>query len=89
MPNPTLLGRKLTKPMNPVPQHHYVAMAAMSHLDTWVRTGKAPPTSPRLEITPPSAPGQTPSLVLDANGNVSAPIAPESKRHEPRYPSTG
>ncbi len=73
-PNPALLGRKLAKPMNAAPQHHYVAMAAMAHLDTWVRTGRSPPKSPRLEITPPAAPGQAPSLVLDANGNARGGI---------------
>lgn len=73
-PNGTLLGRKLVKPMNAGPQHHYVAMAALSHLEAWVRTGKTPPRAPQLEITPPAAAGQTPSLVLDANGNARGGI---------------
>ncbi len=67
----TILG-KLAKPMNAAPQHHYVAMAALSHLDTWVRTGRAPPRAPRLEVA--TATGGPPQLVLDANGNAKGGI---------------
>lgn len=61
----TLLGM-LVKPMNAAPQHHYVAMSALSHLEAWVRTGRAPPKGPLLDVAmgPPAA------LTLDAQGNA-------------------
>jgi hypothetical protein len=65
----TIVG-PMAKPINAAPQHHYVAQAALAALDAWVRTGKAPPTAPRMEMTP----GSPPSLVLDANGNVKGGI---------------
>jgi len=68
----TILG-KLVKPMNAAPQHHYVAMAALSHLEAWVRTGRAPPKAPQLEVTTPVAGGPS-SLVLDAEGNAKGGI---------------
>ena len=34
------------------PQHHYVAQAAIAHLDRWARGGPPPPSSPRLETDP-------------------------------------
>jgi hypothetical protein len=82
-PNDALFGAKMAKPINAAPQHHYVAMAALSQLDRWVRTGKAPPKAARMTTEPTTA-GQAPKLVLDANGNtkggirtpwVDAPIA--------------
>jgi hypothetical protein len=83
-PNDALFGAKMAKPINAAPQHHYVAMAALSQLDRWVRTGQAPPKAARIAITPATAAGQAPTLVLDAQGNagggirtpwVDAPIA--------------
>lgn len=68
----TIVG-KLAKPMNAAPQHHYVAQAALAGLETWVRTGKAPPMAPRMETTAGAA-GGAPSLVLDANGNAKGGI---------------
>ena len=68
----TILG-KLVKPMNAAPQHHYVAMAALSHLDAWVRTGRAPPKAPQLEVVTSVAGGPS-SLVLDAEGNAKGGI---------------
>ncbi|WP_293676892.1 alpha/beta hydrolase domain-containing protein [uncultured Phenylobacterium sp.] len=68
----TVVGR-LAKPMNSGPQHHYVAQAALAHLETWVRTGKAPPSAPRVETTPGAA-SAPPTLVLDANGNTKGGI---------------
>ena len=62
----TILG-KLAKPMNAGPQHHYVAMAALSHLEAWVRAGRAPPRAPRLEVTTES---DVARLKLDAQGNA-------------------
>ena len=37
------------KPINAGP-HHWILQAAFHHLDTWVRTGVAPPIGPRLEV---------------------------------------
>ena len=83
-PNDALFGAKMAKPINAAPQHHYVAMAALSQLDRWVRTGKAPPKAPRLDLEPAAKAGEAPTLVLDAQGNakggirtpwVDAPIA--------------
>ena len=68
----TILG-KLIKPMNAAPQHHYVAMSALSHLETWVRTGRGPPKAPELEVVTPLAGGPS-NLVLDAEGNAKGGI---------------
>lgn len=68
----TILGQ-LIKPMNAAPQHHYVAMAALSHLDAWARTGRAPPKAPPLEVAVDPA-GGPPKLVLDAEGNATGGI---------------
>jgi hypothetical protein len=83
-PTDALFGAKMAKPINSAPQHHYVAMAALSQLDRWVRTGKAPPKAERMVTEPAATAGQAPKLVADANGNtkggirtpwVDAPIA--------------
>jgi len=37
-------------PINAGVQHHYVAQAALAHLDRWVRDGVPAPTAPRLEL---------------------------------------
>jgi hypothetical protein len=50
-------------PVNTGPQH-FVAKAALRSLDTWVRTGEAPPEAARLETD------GTPDFVRDANGNA-------------------
>lgn len=71
-PTMTIVG-KLAKPMNAAPQHHYVAQAALAGLETWVRTGKAPPSPPRMEIVMGAA-GSPPTLSLDANGNAKGGI---------------
>lgn len=71
-PTMTIVG-KLAKPMNAAPQHHYVAQAALAGLETWARTGKAPPSAPRMEIAMGAA-GAAPTLPLDANGNVKGGI---------------
>ena len=73
-PTDALFGAKMAKPINSAPQHHYVAMAALAGLDRWVRTGKAPPKAPRLEIEPAAKPGEAPKLVLDAQGNAKGGI---------------
>jgi hypothetical protein len=73
-PNDALFGAKMAKPINSAPQHHYVAMAALSQLESWVRTGRPPPKAPRLEISGPDKPGEAPKLVPDAQGNAKGGI---------------
>ena len=48
-------------PINDGP-HHFVAKAALRHLDRWVRDGTPPPEAPRIEID------DGPSIVRDDNG---------------------
>jgi hypothetical protein len=50
-------------PINAGVQHHYVAQAALAHLDRWVRDGVPAPTAPRLELA-----GEPPELALDELG---------------------
>jgi hypothetical protein len=59
----------LPTPINSGPQHHYVAQAALAHLDRWVRTGEGPPAAPRLETA-----GTPATLVLDEQGIASGGI---------------
>jgi hypothetical protein len=53
-------------PLNAGPQH-FVAKAALHHLDAWVRSGEAPPAAEVLEIDSAATPI---GYVLDANGNA-------------------
>jgi hypothetical protein len=46
------LGMRCPAPVNSGPQHHYVAQAAIAHLDRWARGGAPPPSSPLLETDP-------------------------------------
>ena len=46
------MGIACPVPVNSGPQHHYVAQAAIAHLDRWARGGPPPPSSPRLETDP-------------------------------------
>jgi hypothetical protein len=73
-PTDALFGAKMAKPINSAPQHHYVAMAALSQLDRWVRTGQPPPKAQRLEIEAAAKAGEAPKLVLDAQGNAKGGI---------------
>jgi hypothetical protein len=73
-PTDTVLGSKMAKPVNSAPQHHYVTEAALASLERWVRTGKAPPKGPPMELAQPAKPGDVPTLVLDANGNAKGGI---------------
>ena len=38
------------KPVNSAPHQHYVAQAALEHLDRWAGGGEPPPIAPRLEL---------------------------------------
>jgi Alpha/beta hydrolase domain len=46
------MGIPCPVPVNSGPQHHYVAQAAIAHLDRWARDGPPPPSSPLLETDP-------------------------------------
>ena len=50
-------------PVNNAPMH-LVAKAALRALTTWVATGQAPPTAPRIDV----APGAAPEIRRDADG---------------------
>ena len=50
--------------MNSGPQHHYVAQAAITHLERWARGGPPPPSSSWLETDP----DDRMRLVTDAAG---------------------
>lgn len=65
-----VLGKRLARPMNTAPQHHYVLMAALAALRTWVVDGRAPESSPRLTVD-----STVPSILLaDAVGNATGGI---------------
>jgi hypothetical protein len=53
------------RPINAGP-HHWILQAAFRHLDTWVRTGVAPPAGPPLEVISSSPV----VLARDAYGNA-------------------
>ena len=63
-PTSEMLGRKLDRPMNFGPQHHYVVEAALRQLDRWVQTGHPAPRAAELKL----AEGKSPKLAVDANG---------------------
>jgi alpha/beta hydrolase family protein len=51
-PTDEVFGSKFPGLVNSGPQHHYVAQAAIAHLDRWARGGPPPPSSPKLETAP-------------------------------------
>jgi len=51
-PTAEVFGMKCPVPVNSGPQHHYVAQAAIAHLDRWAGGGAPPPRSPLLEVEP-------------------------------------
>ena len=65
-----VLGRRLARPMNSAPQHHYVLMAALAALRTWVAEGRAPQSAPVLCVGGTSPP----ILLADAVGNASGGV---------------
>jgi hypothetical protein len=69
-PADNVLGRRLARPMNTAPQHHYVLMAAMAALRAWVLEGRAPESAPLLCVS-----GTLPPMLLtDAVGNSTGGI---------------
>jgi hypothetical protein len=67
-PTRELLGAVTDTPINNGPQQHYVAQAAVAHLDNWVRDGTPPPAGPRLAVL---ADG---NFEMDTNGNAKGGI---------------
>jgi len=51
-PTDAPMGIQCPAPVNSGPQHHYVAQAAIAHLERWARGGPPPPRSPLLETDP-------------------------------------
>ncbi len=49
-PTNELLGGATDTFINNGPQQHYVAQAALAHLEAWVRDGTPPPSAPRLAL---------------------------------------
>jgi hypothetical protein len=79
-PTDEVFGTKFPGLVNSGPQHHYVAQAAIAHLDRWARGGPPPPSSPLLETDP----GERMRLLTDEagiarggirTGWVDAPVA--------------
>ena len=90
------MGIPCPVPVNSGPQHHYVAQAAIAHLDRWARGGPPPPSSPRLE-TDPDDPmrlvsderGHRPRRHQDGLGRRAgrrAVRADPARRHRHRHP---
>lgn len=73
VPTSNFFGMTMSVPMNSGPQQHYVVSSALEHLNRWVREGKAPPASPKLEV----ASSESPTLQLDelgiARGGIRSP----------------
>ena len=64
-PTTNLLIGQTQTPINAGPQQHYVAQAAVAHLERWARGGAAPPEAPRLATD-----GDLSGFQLDEQGNV-------------------
>jgi hypothetical protein len=63
-------GMKLDKPINAGPQQHYVMQAALSHLNSWLASGKAPPKGVPLQVIA----GEPLKYSLDDNGHAKGGI---------------
>jgi Alpha/beta hydrolase domain len=59
-------------PVNSGPQHHYVACAALEHLDQWAGGGAAPPAAARLNLTADGKDLQRDELGI-ATGGIRTP----------------
>ncbi len=63
-------GQKMKSLMNAAPQHHYVAQAALHHLNRWVKDGQLPPKGDPLTVVAGAAQGDPPGLARDKYGNA-------------------
>lgn len=63
-------GQKMKSLMNGAPQHHYVAQAAIHHLNRWARDGQLPPRGGPLTVVAGAAQGDPPSLAHDKYGSA-------------------
>jgi hypothetical protein len=68
-PTTNLLIGQTQTPINAGPQQHYVAQAALAHLERWARGGAAPPRAPRLAVD-----ADLSGFQLDERGNVRGGI---------------
>jgi hypothetical protein len=68
-PTTNLLIGQTQTPINAGPQQHYVAQAALAHLERWARDGAAPPRAPRLAVD-----ADLSGFQLDERGNVRGGI---------------
>ena len=59
---------KVDKPFNVGLPHHYVLQASLAALDRWVKTDRAPASTPRLMLATGGKPGEPVSPMTDANG---------------------
>lgn len=65
VPQTSAPGAKLAKPYNTGQPHHYVLQGAIRAIDLWLRTGRAPASTPIIQTT--KAEGKT-EFVSDGNG---------------------
>lgn len=63
-----LPGFKLDKPYNAGMPHHYVAQAALAALSSWLKTGKAPASTPRLRLASEDKKEDRASLATGTDG---------------------
>ena len=68
-PTTNLLIGQTQTPINAGPQQHYVAQAALAHLESWARGGEPPPRAPRLAVD-----ADLSGFQLDERGNVRGGI---------------
>jgi hypothetical protein len=72
-PIDSVLGQRLARPMNTAPQHHYVLMAALAALRTWVADGTAPDSAPLLSVRGTLPPTLLTDPVGNATGGIRSP----------------
>jgi hypothetical protein len=73
-PTNLMHGKKIDKPFNNAPQHHYVVQAAIVALEKWVATGIAPAKAAPIELIASKIPGAAPTVVQDKNGNAKGGV---------------
>jgi len=67
------MGLKADSPVNSGPQQHYIAQAALAHLEGWIRGGAAPPVAERLETTDSGDPALRYDELGIARGGIRTP----------------